>query len=135
MTELLIISLMFMRLTGTVFSWLQKKAISMALWTKASFCGKSSLLEQSLPRTPSWQKRSLPTFKVDPRNLCNLCNLWLKKDSHTYALMLLCLVLSTLVESALQIDPFLCKTNPISGKSNERKCFCNNELRTKNYEL
>ena len=45
----------------------------MALWTKASLCGESSLSEQSLPRTPSW-------LKLNP---CNLCpryqwNLWFK---------------------------------------------------------
>ncbi len=35
----------------------------MALWTKASLCVKSSLLEQSLPKTPS--------------RLISLCHLWL----------------------------------------------------------
>jgi len=49
-----------------LFSRLLKKAILMALWAMASLCGKSSLLEQSLPRpvrrsfseggTPSRQK-------------------------------------------------------------------------------
>ena len=34
-----------------LFSRLLKKAIVLALWTKASLCVKSSLLEQSLPRT------------------------------------------------------------------------------------
>jgi hypothetical protein len=58
-----------------LFSRLQKKAISMALWTKATLCGKSSLLEQSLPRTPSRPIQSLPTYQVGPRNLRNL---WLK---------------------------------------------------------
>ena len=46
-----------------LFSRLLKKAILMALWTKAILCGKSSLLEQSLPRTPS--------------RLTTLCPLWL----------------------------------------------------------
>jgi hypothetical protein len=65
-----------------LFSWLLNKAISMALWTKARLCGKSSLLEQSLPRTQSRPIRSLPiyqvslwslpTYKVGPRNLRNL---------------------------------------------------------------
>ena len=62
--------LSYLWLTRTVFSWLLKKAVSMALWTKASLCGKSSLSEQSLPRTPSWQKQ----------NQCNLRNLRLKNS-------------------------------------------------------
>ncbi len=33
--------------------------------------------------------------------------------------------ISTLVESALQIQPFLCKTNPIFKKSSERNRFNN----------
>jgi hypothetical protein len=44
-------------------------------------------------------------------------------------------VLSTTVESALQIHPFFCKTNPISNKANERKFLFYKELRTKNNEL
>jgi len=40
-------------------SQLLKKAVSMALWTKASLCGESLLSEQSLPRTPSWLKHNL----------------------------------------------------------------------------
>ncbi|MHC4653916.1 MAG: hypothetical protein ACYS91_02735 [Planctomycetota bacterium] len=52
-----------LRLKRAVFSWLLKKAVSMALWTMASLFGKSSLLEQSLPRTPS--------------RLISLCPLWL----------------------------------------------------------
>ena len=64
----------FLWLTKTVFSWLLKKAVSMALWTKASLFSYitpsfrpqmaryasrftryelCSLLKQSLPRTPS----------------------------------------------------------------------------------
>ena len=46
-------------LTRTILSWLLKKAVSMALWTKVSLCGKSSLSEQSLPRTPSQPKTSV----------------------------------------------------------------------------
>ena len=48
------------------FCQLHKKAIVMALWTKAGLCGESSLSEQCLPRTPSWLK-----------TLCNLWNPWL----------------------------------------------------------
>ena len=46
-----------------------KKAILMALWTKASLCVKSSLLEQSLTRTQSRPKTSVPSAS---KNLCNL---------------------------------------------------------------
>ncbi len=60
-----------LRLKRTVFTRLLKKAISMALWTKVILCVKSSLLEQSLPRTPSRPIRSLPTYQVGPRNPCN----------------------------------------------------------------
>ena len=42
-----------------LFSRLLNKAILMALWTKAGLCGKSSLLEQSLSRTPSRPKTSV----------------------------------------------------------------------------
>ena len=46
----------------------------MALWAKASLCVKSSLSEQSLPRTPSRLKTSaLSAFSA----VNNLCNLWL----------------------------------------------------------
>jgi hypothetical protein len=70
----------FLRPTRTVFSRLLKKAVSMALWTKASLFSYitpsfrpqmaryasrftryelCSFLEQVLPRTPSWQKHNL----------------------------------------------------------------------------
>ena len=52
-----------------LFSRLLKKAISMALWTKAGLCVKSSLLEQSLTRTQSRPKTSVPSAS---KNLCNL---------------------------------------------------------------
>jgi len=61
-----------LRLTRTVFSWLMKKAVSMALWTKASLCIKSSLLEQSLPRTPSRPKTSAISAFSAVKNSC-LC--------------------------------------------------------------
>ncbi len=73
-----------LRLIRTVFSRLLKKAVSMALWVKASLCVKSSLLEQSLPRTPSRPKTCLP-HEIAQRYLFgvisaskNLCNLLLK---------------------------------------------------------
>ncbi len=64
-----------------LFSRLLKKAVSMALWTKASLCVKSSLLEQSLSRTPSRPKTSI--ISVNPVILSNLsscssCASWLK---------------------------------------------------------
>jgi len=58
-----------LRLKRTVFTRLLKKAISMALWTKACLYVKSSLLEQSLPRTPSRQKTSI--ISVNPVILSN----------------------------------------------------------------
>ena len=58
-----------LRLTRTVFRRLLKKAVSMALWTKATLCVKSSLLEQSLPGTPSRPKTSIISAS---KNLCNL---------------------------------------------------------------
>ncbi len=66
-----------LRLIRTVFSRLLKKAVSMALWTKASLCVKRSLLKQSLPRlvrhpfggTPSRPKTSMISVS---KNLCNL---------------------------------------------------------------
>jgi hypothetical protein len=44
-----------------LFSRFLEKAIFLALWTKASLCGKSSLSEQSLPRTPSRLKTFVPS--------------------------------------------------------------------------
>jgi len=64
--------LVYPGLTRTVLSWLLKKAVSMALWTKADLCGKSSLLEQSLPRTPSQPKTSESSVSSVSKNLCNL---------------------------------------------------------------
>ncbi len=58
-----------LRLIRTVFSRLLKKAVSMVLWTKATLCVKSSLLEQSLPGTPSRPKTSMISAS---KNLCNL---------------------------------------------------------------
>jgi hypothetical protein len=39
-------------------------------------------------------------------------------------------IVPTTVERALQIHPFLCKTNPISKKSSERILFINKGIRT-----
>ncbi len=55
-----------------LFSRLLKKAVSMALWTKASLCVKSSLLEQNLPRTPSRPKTSAISAFSAVKNSC-LC--------------------------------------------------------------
>ena len=80
MTKLLMISLRFLRfmkLKLTVFTRLLKKAVSMALCTMASLCGKSSLLEQSLSRTPSRQKTSIISVAKNLYNLllkiCAIC--------------------------------------------------------------
>ena len=91
----------------------------------ANFCAFPQSLH-ALGRDPvlSWLK--------NPFNQRNLCHeggyLRLINYLHAFGIF-------TTVVSALQIQPFLCKTNPISEKPNERKCFYNNELRTKNYEL
>jgi len=45
------------------FCQLHKKAIVMALWTKAGLCGESSLSEQCLPRTQKLTK-TLCTLRV-----------------------------------------------------------------------
>ncbi|MHC4543770.1 MAG: hypothetical protein ACYSYL_04475 [Planctomycetota bacterium] len=126
----------FLWLKRTVFSWLLKKAILMALWTKASLCVKSSLLEQSLPRTPSRQIRSLPayqvslwslpTYKVGPRNLRNP---WLIKDLRLFKVLYNCRETFTDVMSALQIGPI--RTN----KPNFRKSQMNvSDFITRGYE-
>jgi len=58
-----------LRLIRTIFTRLLNKAVSMALWTKATLCVKSSLLAQSLPRTPTRPKTSAISAS---KNLCNL---------------------------------------------------------------
>jgi len=57
-----------------LFSRLLKKAVSMALWTKAILCVKSSLLEQSLPGTPSRPKTSVISVISVAKNLFNQRN-------------------------------------------------------------
>jgi len=83
-------------LTRTVFSRLMKKAVSMALWTKASLCVKSSLSEQNLPRTPS-----------RPKNPCNPCNPWLINDLRACKALYICRDTFTDVMDSLQIRPFM----------------------------
>ncbi len=121
-------------LKRTVFSWLLKKAISMALWTKAILCVKSSLLEQSLPRlvrhpfggTPSRPIRSLPTYHVGP---CNPRNPWLINDLRLFKALYICRELSTSVESSLQIKLFM------QNKANFQKVKLNvTKVLTKDYD-
>jgi len=65
-----------------LFSRLLKKAILMALWTKAGICDKAcpersrtgSLLEQSLPRTPSRPKTSVTSVISVAKNPFNQRN-------------------------------------------------------------
>jgi len=118
-----------LRLTRTVFSRLLKKAVSMALWTKASLCGKSSLLEQSLPRTQSWLTTLCPLWLFslflcaflwlnNPRNPCNP---WLINDLRAFGIF-------TTVEKALQIRLFM------QNKANFRKSQMNvNKVLTEVY--
>ena len=99
-----------LRLTRTVFSWLLKKAISMALWTKASFF---SYITPSRPQMARYAARytrfytlyavRYPLYKLLSSIVCRLLSV-------VYRLFF------TTVVSALQIDTFLCKTNPISEK-------------------
>jgi hypothetical protein len=101
-----------LRLIKHLFSQLLYKAISMALWTKATLCVKSSLLEQSLPRlvrhpfggTQSRSIRSLPTYQVGP---CNPRNPWLINDLRVCKLLYNCKEDSTTIESSLQIKLFM----------------------------
>ena len=103
-----------------------KAPISMALWTKASLCVKSSLLEQSLPRTPSQQIRSLPTYQVGPRNPCNP---WLIKGLRLFTAFYNCRDTFTDVMSALQIHLFM------QNKANFQKSQMNvNNVLTRDYE-
>jgi hypothetical protein len=91
----------------------------MALWTKATLCVKSSLLEQSLLRTPSRPKtnqrqsaKSAFKIRVNP---------WLINDN--------CRETFTDVMSALQIGPFC------SNKPNFRKSQMNvNKVSTSDYD-
>jgi len=109
----------FLWLTRTVLSRLLKKAILMALWTKTSLCGKSSLLEQSLPRTPS-RLRIICVNPVILSNLssCSSClrgekireirvNPWLIKDLRASKVLYNCKDTFTDVMSALQIRLFM----------------------------
>ncbi|MBW8039311.1 MAG: hypothetical protein FVQ85_04860 [Planctomycetes bacterium] len=140
-------------LTRTVFSRLLKKAISMALWTKASLCVKSSLLEQSLPRTPSrlislyslWLFSLFlrafcfllfrPTVKPFNRQTVNICAfLWLKNPfiQRNPRLMnyLRAFGIFTLVKKSLQIRPVFMQNEP-----NFRKSQMNvNKVSTKVYK-
>ena len=105
-----------LRLTRTVFRRLLKKAVSMALWTKATLCVKSSLLEQSLPGTPSRPKTSIISAS---KNLCNLLlkicaicgknlrNLRLINDLRVCKLLYNCREDSTTIESSLQNKLFM----------------------------
>jgi hypothetical protein len=101
-----------------LFSWLLKKAVLMALWTKASLCVKSSLLKQSLPRTQR-QLISLRPLWLFSLFLCvfcaflwlknprNLRNPWLINDLRAYNALYNCRETFTDVMSALQIRLFM----------------------------
>ncbi|MHC4259282.1 MAG: hypothetical protein ACYSTF_02540 [Planctomycetota bacterium] len=92
----------------------------MALWTKATLCVKSSLLEQSLPGTPTRPIRSLPTYQVSlwslPTYKVGQCNPWLIKDLRAYKVLYNCRETFTDVMSALQIAP-ICTNKPNFRKS------------------
>jgi hypothetical protein len=77
----------------TPFLPASKKGHFDGLVDEGRYLRQSSLYKQTLPRTPSRQIRSLPTFKVEPRNLCNpwllfvvllfLCSCALYRIKHT----------------------------------------------------
>ena len=101
-------------LTRTVFSRLLNKAVSMALWTKVSLCGKSSLLEQSLPRTLSRLKTSIISVAKNlftPLETCFCflmgCNPWLINDLRICKVLYICRDTFTDVMRALQIKLFM----------------------------
>ncbi len=112
----------------------------MAVWTKAGLCGKSSLLEQSLPRTPS----RLRIICVNPVNLVkktsclsvfvaknprNLRNPRLINDLRVYKALYNCRETITDVMESLQINPFM------QNKANFRKSQMNvTKVLTKDYE-
>jgi len=101
-----------------LFSWLLTKAILMALWTKASLCVKSSLLEQSLLRPPS-QLKSLCPLWLFSLFLCAFCAfLWLKNprnqrnprlinELRVYKTLYNCRETITDVMDSLQISSFM----------------------------
>ena len=101
----------------------------MALWTMASLCVKAcpersrtgSLLEQSLPGTPSRPKTSVTSVISVAKNLFNQRNLRLINDLRAYKALYNCRETFTDVVSALQINPFYAKQSQIPKKSNERK--------------
>jgi uncharacterized protein len=78
-----------------------------------------------------------PLFgKIDKVMNISICNMWSINNAgrpglnrlYTKYYRLTTNRPSTTVENPLQIHPFLCKTNPIFKKSNERNRFINNEL-------
>jgi hypothetical protein len=84
------------------------------LWPKASLCVKSSLLEQSLPRTQSWPKTSVNPVILSNFSSCSSCPSWLKNlfnQRNPRLINDLCLYNCrdnfTNVMSALQINLFL----------------------------
>jgi hypothetical protein len=99
----------------------------MALWVKASLCVKSSLLKQSLPRTPSRlttnQRQSAKSaFKIR-------VNPWLINDLRLFKALYNCRETFTDVMSPLQIRLFM------QNKANFRKSQMNvNNVLTKDYD-
>jgi hypothetical protein len=120
-----------------LFSRLLKKAVSMALWTKASLCVKSSLLEQSLPRTPGRPKTLCSLWLYSS---CSSClrgdkireisvNPWLINDLRDYKALYNCRETFTDVMSPLQIRLFM------QNEPNFRKSQMNvNKVLTSDYD-
>jgi hypothetical protein len=84
-----------------------------------------SLYKQILPRTPSRQIRSFPTYQLGP---CNLRNLWLINNLRDCKVLYISRDSSTDVERSLQISPFL------TNKANFQKSQMNViDLLTRDY--
>ena len=105
MTKLLMISLMFRRLKGTVFSRLQQKSISLALWTKAITCDKAGF-KSRFCQVHQAGKIKIGVNRRNPR---------LINDLRLFMVLYNCRDTFTDVMSALQIGTFL------TNKANFRK--------------
>jgi hypothetical protein len=79
----------------------------MAMWTKATLCGKSSLLEQNLPGTPSRLTTSVTSVISVANNLFNQRNPRLINDLRVCKLLYICRESSTYIESSLQNNLFM----------------------------
>ena len=117
-----------LRLTRTVFRWLLKKAVSMALWMKAITCDKAGFKSRFCqehqagkniisvnPVILSIFSSCLRAFVV--KNPRNLRNPWLIMYLHACKVLYVCRETSTSIESSLQISPLFMQNEPNFRKS------------------